>query len=64
MNSWPSLALTLMLRAAVNPRVALDLVSLARGEGIVNSYGRVLVEATLPAPGGMVGSKPGRDLRR
>ena len=29
MGSWPSLALALSLRAAVNPRVALDLVSLA-----------------------------------
>ena len=29
MNSWPSLALTLTLRGAVNPRIAADLVSLA-----------------------------------
>ena len=29
MNSWPSLALTLILRAALNPRVAADLLSLA-----------------------------------
>jgi hypothetical protein len=29
MNSWPSLALGLTLRAAVNPRIAADLLSLA-----------------------------------
>ena len=29
MGSWPSLAFALCVRAAVNPRVALDLVSLA-----------------------------------
>jgi hypothetical protein len=29
MNSWPSLALALTLRAAVNPRVAADLLLLA-----------------------------------
>lgn len=29
MHSWPSLALTLTLRAAVSPRIAADLVALA-----------------------------------